>query len=113
MHQQSSLALTYTSYMATCRLQPLANGDVAVILYNRGTDLDGNPTEGPKDVSVTWGQLWGDDSNVATGAVDDYSVTLRDLWAHAPVAPSDPATGHTTPVNPKDVVVLRAARSLS
>ena len=83
--------------------KPLANGDVAVILYNRGSNVDGTVTIGPQDVTVTWNQLgWTDDG---TG------ITMRDLWAHAAVEPSDPATGHTASILPKDVQMLRISRS--
>lgn len=85
--------------------KPLANGDVAVILYNRGTDAEGAVTTGAKDVSVTWQQLgWADDGTAST-------YTMRDLWAHDAVQPSDPATGHTASVLPKDVQMFRIARS--
>ena len=85
---------------------PPPPSDVAVVLYNRGTDSDGNPTEDSKDISVTWEELWED-----TTEANEYVVTLRDLWEHEAVVPSEPATGHTASVAPKDVVVLRAARA--
>mmetsp|Transcript_792 Transcript_792/g.1418 ORF Transcript_792/g.1418 Transcript_792/m.1418 type:complete len:113 (+) Transcript_792:57-395(+) len=97
---RSHQAPTYHAYLSSLC------SDVAVVLYNRGTDADGNPTQGSKDISVTWQELWED-----TTDADEYTVALRDLWEHEEVPPSEPATGHTAPVAPKDVVVLRAARS--
>ena len=86
------------------QVEQALNGDVAVILYNRGTDADGTKTEGCKNVTIAWEDLgW---------RGDDGTYSIRDLWAHADVEPSDPTTGHTACVLPRDVEMLRIAKSL-
>ena len=54
------------------------------------------------DVTITWEDLgWA--GAVAGGA----RVAARDLWMHDDTAPSDPATGHTQSIPPRNVAMLR------
>lgn len=74
--------------------KPLANGDIAVILYNSG-----NVATLP--IKVTWEMLGWDKTA---------SVTLRDLWAHEEVSANLPG-GFAAKIGPRDVRMLRLSQS--
>jgi alpha-galactosidase len=78
----------------------LLNGDIAVILYNRGNSSFGGGDA--VDVTVTWSEL---------GWSDEGQVFMRDVWGHTDVTPSDPATGHTVTLVPKDVSMYRLSKT--
>ena len=87
--------------------KPLSGGEVAVLLYNRGSYDDDTWGGGGAGVGVgfTWAQLgWGAG---VVGPGGGYDVAMRDLWAHAAAAASDPDTGHTAVLDPRDVQFLR------
>mmetsp|Transcript_11772 Transcript_11772/g.14224 ORF Transcript_11772/g.14224 Transcript_11772/m.14224 type:complete len:428 (+) Transcript_11772:68-1351(+) len=82
--------------------KPLENGDIAVVLYNKGNNTFGMGDA--VEVTVTWAELGWED-------VADGEVTMRDLWEHASVTPTDPTSGHTVLLDPKDVNMLRIAKT--
>lgn len=87
-------------------MKPLANGDVAILLYNKGDNSTWGGGGPPVNVSVTWEELgWTDDFSKNGTA----SVALRDLWLHENVAPSNPAVGHSVTLEPRSVAMLRAS----
>jgi len=76
-------------------MKPLANGDVAVLLYNKGDNSTWGGGGPPVNVSVTWEELgWSNDDDASTKN-GTASVSLRDLWLHEDVVPTNPAVGHT------------------
>ena len=68
--------------------KPLAEcGGRAVVMWNRGTN--------PSQITLGWNDIW-----LAAG-----SASVRDLWAHADLAPA--SNGVTMTVQPHDVVALK------
>jgi len=73
-------------------VKPLANGDMAGILFNSGDDS-------PVTVTLYWADL---------GWPSTASVTLRDLWAGKDIGPL--TSEYSTSVDPHDVFFFRAKR---
>ena len=90
-------------------VKPLANGDVAVLLYNKGDNSTWGGGGPPVNVSITWAELgWTDDDFSNNGTAN---VALRDLWLHEDVAPSNPAMGHSVSLEPRNVAMFRASKA--
>lgn len=92
-------------------MKPLANGDVAVLLYNKGDNSTWGGGGPPVNVSVTWEELgWSNDDDASTKN-GTASVSLRDLWLHEDVVPTNPAVGHTVTLEPRNVAMFRASKT--